>query len=603
MSFVTVEDVNTCFQKNINTNLLHTIDTSVIGTHEFEDVKYDFCILSHTVSGSNHTFNFQIINSNWYGRYYVLNSNNEFVNVTGTYDSTTQTLSITTTNDSIKLVLYCTGIGVDNQFSLKQLKWVFNDFKTVKSGLEAPVVKLYYTKLSGNITSFTGSYKPKNSDEWESLTITKGSDSDGDYLEFTLTDGLIVNIIGYNSSTYMGDYLLGVDVIKESPELRFTTQPVSGKVNTVYFEADSVYDGLIYGTVTYKGTSTPIESDATGYYFELDLTSKRDDKPVLITVNISENDRVDNTIINYTLNCNYPVVSTESELLLELMQNTQIIQLGNDITLTNNINITNPVLIYGENHILDCDTYQFIINNDFTINNTIFDNGKTIFLQKKNTKLVLNNCRFNNATADSNSYTASVVHCDIDVASLTEPRDYTTNINGCLFVNCENTTIYHGGLLTINNTRYLNNLTAENIYTNYPSFLYQIDGDALIQNSIFDIDTEDTCQLELDLKYVPALWMCGETATVNNMDYIELKNPETINFFNTPYNNQSHILCDYLYDEISECIYLSPTGDKEDKAVCYSLSGEDYLYKKNVQITRKSWGTENHVKKIIWEDI
>lgn len=606
MSFITVETYNTCLHKRHDVNILHTIDTSLIGTYEFEDVVYDFTIIEHTISGSNHTFNFEIINVNWKGKYYILDSDGEFLDVTATYDSTTKTLSVTTTEDSIQLVLYCTQIIANSHFELLRLEWIPENLEAVPCGPHIKHIKLYYVELNGTITGFEGYGERFNQGISEPVTITMGSDSQGKYVEFDINFYDKVSVSGIvNQNQVKGTYYIGVVNIKETPDLRFPSPVIAGKMNKVYFENDSVFNGLISGTVTYNGNSFNIQSDSTGYYFQLDLTSKQDDNPVRVTVDFRENDKVDGSQVNYTLPCNYPTVISEAEFLTELMQGTSIIELGDDIDLSNRVTINHPVLIYGNNHNIVCNDYGFIVNNDVQIHETIFYDGQTVFVQEKNTNLRLYNCRFNNAFVNLNNYHASVLDCNIDIDSLNNPRDYTTTFKDCFFYNCENTAIRHGGLITIDTCKSFTDFMRDNIQVNYPYFIYQIDGDALIQNSVFDIDCEEypMCSQDMDFKFAPALFMVGETASVNNNDYTELQSLETINFFNQPYNNRSHILIDYLFDEIDACIYLSPTLGMEDKALCYSLSGEDYLYKQNVQVTRKSWGTENRNKKIIWDDI
>ena len=60
--FLTVEDINTI---DINTvfNEFFVVDTSLIGTDEFLNVQYDFVKVSHTISGNQHTFSFEVHNN------------------------------------------------------------------------------------------------------------------------------------------------------------------------------------------------------------------------------------------------------------------------------------------------------------------------------------------------------------------------------------------------------------------------------------------------------------------------------------------------------------------------------------------------------------
>lgn len=100
---ITLEDVNGVNCTPFNT--LYTLDTADIGTGEFSDVKLDFCIVSHSISGSNHTFTFKIVNDSWTGGFLFVNSSNNFVSNKDSYNSSTNTITFTYTESSIKLKL------------------------------------------------------------------------------------------------------------------------------------------------------------------------------------------------------------------------------------------------------------------------------------------------------------------------------------------------------------------------------------------------------------------------------------------------------------------------------------------------------------------
>ena len=55
------------------------------------------------------------------------------------------------------------------------------------------------------------------------------------------------------------------------------------------------------------------------------------------------------------------------------------------------------------------------------------------------------------------------------------------------------------------------------------------------------------------------------------------------------------------YGEINVADFYTSIQDKEDKSFCYCVSGTNWIYKSNSQITRASTGEENTVRKIIWE--
>ena len=137
---------------------------------------------------------------------------------------------------------------------------------------------------------------------------------------------------------------------------------------------------------------------------------------------------------------------------------------------------------------------------------------------------------------------------------------------------------------------------------NNPAFLYQVDGEAIVADSIFDIDYTGRDYEAANLMYAQALFMIGENAVINNANHRDLSKDNNVNWCNAPYNNQSHVFCKYYYSQIEEAVFSSPEAGYEDKSLCYCVSGSDWIFKEHVQITRESSGSENRNRKIIWED-
>ena len=102
MSLLTVEDVNTVNLNHINE--FYELDTSKISEQEFNNVLYDFCIVSHEIQGNNHIFTFEIHNDLWRGGYYFTKSDGSYLDVNGNYSN--NVLTLITSENSVKLVLY-----------------------------------------------------------------------------------------------------------------------------------------------------------------------------------------------------------------------------------------------------------------------------------------------------------------------------------------------------------------------------------------------------------------------------------------------------------------------------------------------------------------
>lgn len=118
MSFLTLEDVNTANLDYINE--YYELDTSKIGTEEFENVVFDFCVVSHSISGSEHTFTFDVYNTLWTGAYWLSKSNGTYINSDA--DVSSNTISFVTTESSVKLHLYLCSFAPE--FTVMRLEYI-----------------------------------------------------------------------------------------------------------------------------------------------------------------------------------------------------------------------------------------------------------------------------------------------------------------------------------------------------------------------------------------------------------------------------------------------------------------------------------------------
>ena len=91
----------------------------------------------------------------------------------------------------------------------------------------------------------------------------------------------------------------------------------------------------------------------------------------------------------------------------------------------------------------------------------------------------------------------------------------------------------------------------------------------------------------------------GETAQINSDSH---KN-YTDNISTFTNNNQCHLFVKYYYPKIESCVYSSPVIGKENKALCYSASGVNWVFKENIRVTRASSNNENTNQPFNWEDI
>lgn len=558
---ITVEDVNSVMSKYGVYTMIHEIDTSKIGTGEYEDVKYDFCICNHTISNNTHTFSFEIKNSNWNGGYYLKTPLGQYINGNASYDSSTGILSFTTSLSSVILVLYC--LNIDTNFEVTRIQYI---------PIGSNVLIVDYEDLGSQVTIYAKDVKR----------------DDVVHAQITLTPGLNTT---YNILVLVRKF--NFDLILNETNL------IMGKVNHVTF--DNTEDVEAECIVTYLDKSNTFNLTDEG--FDIDLTDYNSNKSINVNVQILEDDVILPKTIEYKLPVSYVQVDNYADMVNQIQSGASIVELTNNIIFYDNIIVSHDLLVVGNDYNLNMGEYGFKVadNCTFKMNNVNVTGGNPVILQAKNSKVDILGCSFTNAQNTKYNNLGSVISCDIDIDSLEVLDDFTTNIADCLFINNHNC-ILHGGNLTVSDCKY-HNTDMDYVDINNAAFLYQVDGDANIVNSIFDIDYgEDTSFEEENIMYGQALFMCGETAIINNADYINLSTDNNVNWSNAPYNNRSHIYCKYYYPQIEEIVYSSPTLGKEDKAICYCVSGKDWIFKENVQITRESWESQNTIRKIIWED-
>ena len=618
--FITLEDINSTFLKYGHVNSFYECDTSKINkTGLYTDIIYDFIKVSRTSTG----FKFKIENKLWCGGYYILDSDGNYIPMSEysvSFNDNTITLTINESN--IILVLYLTSMY--NSFSLKNLKW-----RPVKLG------QYNYTPVNDN---------PIHEEIIDLLeihsagdTITANNITDGQHTEtfviveendkLYLTTNSTVDSTGIFKfddrwgGVYYYSRFMESKIIEITPAVENITL---GKINKVYFNlSGTTIQTNIKGTATYNGITTDLEHDNNGYYINIDLSNIYDIDHLTITLNIHQNNMVAEASYRFRFDCNYSIITTANELINYIQdKSVGFIQVNNNITL--------PEIIGG----LKVDTDLTIIGNPnseippvitmngyFNIPSGVTVNFKGLkfiagnnsvgncFIQEVNSTLNLTDCHFEHFVAHNTDLAGSIVYCKTDFDNITVDDDFRTTITGCFFKNNSNC-ILHGGQLLVEDCKFLHNdlnyitgnLTDwKNINS---AFLYQVDGDAAIRNSIFDIDYHDDtrlCDNQINISHAQSLITCGLNATINNANYEQLSEDNNLPFFTAPYNNRAHIYAQYYYSDISACVIISPEHGREDKSLCYCRSGDEYIYKQGAKLTRKEWDTDNKNRRIIWD--
>ena len=579
--FLTVEDINTI---DINTfvNEYFVIDTSLISTDEFSEVQYDFVKVSHTISEGEHTFIFEVVNDLWKGQYYALDSDGSSIKNTNVNNPKRRLTVYAGASDKVVVGLYLSEIGTWNLSGLRVKRIPLFD--------ENKGLYTIYKDGVGKSVPIEVQYVATGEKSQLSIKIDEGAkDIQNQFFVYGL---LKKRKLLYHK----------ILPVKAGIVNHVSLRVVSGFLpNGDYVEGDE-----LDAVVLYDGQELPVIYDASirRYCFDLDLTDKLDTNSVKLTLVVRTTKYINGGSYEHVVPCQYVSVDNETDLMSQILSGIRVLELGADISLTSNISISNDLIIKGNGKRLTLNNHSIIINegNKLIIENAELNIGNPAIIQKENTNLELTGVKFTNNNATDYNNLGSCIYCDVDLESLSVDSDFITRINDCTFIN-NHSVIFHGGQLTVDNCKYLNNdLTY--VDKDNPAFLYQTDGDAEITNSIFDIDYQDNtlCENQINIGFAQALIRCGLTATINTATHESLQADNELPFFDS-YRNQSHVFAIYYYPQIETCVFTSPVENKETESICYCVTGTDWVYKTNAVVTRADWQNENTINNIDWEGI
>lgn len=550
MSFSTLEDVNTA-QFNNQGFWWHTIDTSVIdhdGNTEFTDVVFDFCKISKKKRDSNWRYIVEVDNSFWTKGTAFVDKNDKAIFVVQSYTDKGFNVSVSENSSPIKILLY---MGIQQVTS-----------DTLRYYLKDNVLNLNLKQL--NSTQEIKVYNRYTS-EWVTILMKLSR--------------------GFNEIKDLGGsagFVL-VKLLKTDFQFDCNQSLTVGKVNTVALgtltdylpNGDLIGDNTPVITVKYGKQTIPVEwnSQLNDYTFDLDLTDKTDTGRIRFKVQVKSNDVINDSTTDVVLESQYSKVNSLSDLT-NLFKSGGTAELNNNITLTSDLTLTKSVYLIGADKTLNLNQHKIIIPTDktFKAENTSFTNGINAISQNTGSKVELTNCTFTDCTSANNI--GAVIDCNLDLESLDNPTDFNTVLTNCSFTD-NDSCILHGGDLTVTGCTCNGKISNPN----YPYFLYQTDGEAIITDSNFNLSSSET--IETDIEFNTCIFTVGETAQINNRSHSELQSNDLTSFLNTQ-RNTSKINVTYYYKLIEDYITLS-----SDKGYCHSCSNLDYVFKTNITITRE----------------
>ena len=572
MSFLTVEDIN-----SVKLNYIleyYTLDTSKISMQLFNNVLYDFVIVSYKNDNYGKQYVFEIHNNLWAGGFYCLDKDGNYIDESDIYfqySSMTNQLLISTgegDNAGLKLILV-----------LSNYADYWNEISGNPSYIDEKLI-------SDNIITFTEKEHDKTTFEYcvEYLPTGELEEITADYNEGVIHNKLYGLLEKTNLDFNLLDNNLQVGVINH---VRLNVNedylPNGDLVGTDYLNIEIEYDNNII--------KAEYDLDINDYCFDLDLRDKYDNSNINLKVYVHEIDLVKSSNYEFNMSCSYPLANDFSELKLQLIKNSAVIELIDDIIFEENITISNDVHIIGNNFNIDLNTFNINIKNvKVKCEEINFKRGNACFIQEEDSKLILDKCKFENATI-TDKFKGSIIFSNNE-SSITE-------LYNCKFINCYHT-IYTGGDLLISKCELLYDQWNNKIDNDYPVCATCFKGNVDITDSVFDIDLDINylCENELDIKFAQSLIAIGEDTIINGYVGGNLNVNDSLPLFNAPFNNLSHIFIKYYYPQISACVISSPAIGFEDKCACHNILGNDWVYKNNVQVTRVSWGSENTIRKI-----
>lgn len=547
MSFNTVEDVNGAMFDNQGFwwYELDTVCIDPTGDAEFSNVTVDFLTISReNITTATRKYTIVVDNDLWTKRLMARTKNYGIDNVSLTSLSDSSFEMITRKSASV-LMLYMGNIPYSEINSSQGYLW------NSDCNLMLPYNEIGQEKI---VHVHTG----------------------GSTLSIPFVADIGYNRISYNDVEYGYVY---VKLLKTDFQFTCNQQLIVGEVNTVQLGTDTDYKvgGDLVGdyetklSVLYNGETLPVTWNETlnDYTFDLDLTDKTTEGKIRFKVIVEANEVLNASETDVALDCKFETIDTLAKLT-ELFRIGGVGRLGANLTLTNDLTLTKSVNLIGNDCSIDMANHKISVGSDLTFKaQTVnFSNGVNSIQQEPNSNVELYDCTFTDCTGFG-----SVIDCQVDLASLDETDDFTTRLTDCTISDCD-MAILHGGNLEVTRC----NVNGKISNKNYPFFLYQTDGNAVILNSEFNLT--DNTVYDYDIEFNSCIFTCGETATVNGYSHTELQNNNMSAFFDTQ-RNTSTIDVQYYYSLIEANVHL-----QSNKGYCHSVSGVDYIFKSNVTITR-----------------
>lgn len=630
--FLCIEDVNTIILNNgVHFQEDYDIDTRLLeddATKTYENYRFDFILISKQKYGNEYEYILEIRNSLWDGSYSFIESSipSEQIEVTQVLSSP-NVLKIRGT----ELEYFILRLHLTNEEDARNIQ--SNRMKV--AGIEN-IVTPYKTEYSNELfisdlfdSPIANATVTLNIND-ETATTTTGANGKCMIPYVELIPGNYTGILTISKNGYATlKKPVKIRVLKTDFMMDFTRDPlykggicelaitifsevVGGDLNamegqyiivktpndTLYVDADEVILADIYISKTFK-------FNLRGYY--------EDYYPV--TVIFEESTFFNRFEKDFALKTEWYIAKNYQELeeacedkdgpdTIRILNSGDYTYVGDDRDM---IEITRPIEIQGENtdngwSVLNGNGrgYFVVTNTTFTLNGVQCNNCDPVIYQNEGSYVRLMNSLFTYNTNNNRRNKGTVVACDITNRCKDNKKLFETFVKNSQFFNNEGSCFHHGGQLTIIESQFLKTHT-QYLNFNEPYVATLVYGDCGVYDSQFDIDTEEEVSAE-NLSFMKTAFFVGETASLNGKIGKELNADNSLNFFDYPYSNESHIFVKYHYPLIdgNPVLIASPEPNKETRSIGHSVeNGEwNYAYKDGHQLTRAEWGKENTVRQL-----
>jgi len=575
---LTVEDANTIIRKYGVEEFYHTLDTSCLpfdDDESFTDYECDFFRITKELVDGDWRWTFKIDNDYWVNQGYAFDENNNYLTNTSVTGTGTLGPRVQCSALNPKVTVGITVLGKPGYVRMKNK---------------------YLRGIPQRITlDQVGQFH-----DYRILWLDTGSDN---YARMRIN----VGVFSMSDLTHIGTHFMIIRLLKTSFQYECTQTLTCGKVNKVLLGTSEDYkpggiliqDNTPTINVEYKNQIIPVTWSETDndYIFYLDLTQDYNPGKLNLNILVETNDVINESIDSITLLKEIETVTSFDRLKEEILAGTGLIHIGDNITFTSDLILNYDAKLLGNQHTLEMGGYKIQLQEDKTLilNDLTLNEGNPAIIQENNTTLELNRCTFTGNTSEDYNQLGSCIYCNTNIENLTITDDYTTNITDCLFED-NHSAIFHGGQLSINGSKFI--LSDSNFAeASNPAFLYQTDGEANITNNSFIIiqDNEEWCINEKNIGYAQCILICGETAIVNGADHTSLQKQNSLPFE----TNRTYLYAKYYYPRLEGCVVTSPLPGFEDKNCTYAVSGVDWVFKQNSQVTLPDQANNNQPN---WEE-